>query len=655
MIILQPSRTTFWRTVFAVTSLLPLLSIWQTLDYAPGIGVDLSASRSWMGLIIGLGSISLLSLLFLTSTWSRYQERILSLAESPERLPRWISGLLLAISLIGFTIAPRFPLLSLLSGIGWIRVLIFWLFSLLGMLALRSLRREIPQLNALIAFALCQSVLHILLLQWQRVTTYPFAMGWSETSRFYYPSLFLSEHIYGAKYPWPILHPTLHLLLTPPYLFNAPLWFHRFWKVALSYGLIAAVVPALMKRIFIPNRATRWLVAIWMFLFLYMGPVYFHLTLPIIIVLLGFSSQNNQRTWFAVLLASIWCGWSRVNWYPMPGSIAAVLYLMEMPFKGKNLWSYLAKPAAWFIAGTLTAFASQRIYIALSGVPHEYFYTSLTSDLLWYRLMPNASYSLGILPAALLASLPAWIAMYSVIRSRRADWHPLRLVLIFSALFVLFLGGLVVSLKIGGGANIHNMDAYLSLLLIVFVYLVLARYRDEDGKIPLPVPMHWLLAASLIIMPAWSYLKFDVGVPIYDVARTQNVLASLQDEVDQVNARGGEILFITQRHLVSMGMLRGVTLVPEYEREDLMEMAMANNLQYLGKFQKAMEDQRFALIVVDPLNFTIMTRNRSFGEENNVWVTRVMRYILCYYREETLFPEDDIALYVPREEGRQCP
>jgi len=655
MKIIQPSRITFWRFVFAVTALLPLLSIWQVLDYAPGLGVDLSASRSWMGLIIGLGTISLITLLFLTLTGSRHQERILALIESPERLPRLISGLLLVISLIGFTIAPKFPFINLLAGIGWIRVLIFWFFSLLGMFALKSLHRQIPWLNALIAFAICQSVLHILLLYWQRVTTYPFAMGWSETSRFYYPSLFLSGHIYGSKYPWPILHPTLHLLLMPPYLLDAPLWFHRFWQVAIRYGLIAAVVPALMKRISIPNRATRWLVAIWMFLFLYMGPVYFHLTIPLIIILLGFSSQNDRRTWFVVLLASIWCGWSRVNWYPMPGMIAAVLYLMEVPFKGKTVWSYLVKPAAWFITGILTAFASQRVYIALSGVPSEYYYTSLTSDILWYRLLPNASYSLGILPAALLASLPAWIAMYIVIRSRRGDWHPLRIALIFSALFVLFLGGLVVSLKIGGGANLHNMDAYLSLLLIVFAHLVFARYRSEDGEVPHPVPVHWLLVVSLIIMPAWSYLKFDVGFQTYDTTRTQNVLSSLQGIVDNVNAQGREVLFITQRHLISMGMLQNVTLIPEYEREDLMEMAMANNLQYLGKFQSDMENQRFALIVVDPLNFNIMTRNRSFGEENNVWVTRVMRHILCYYREEVIFPEDDIALYVPREGGRQCP
>src|SRR6185436_19027178 len=151
---------------------------------------------------------------------------------------------------------------------------------------------------------------HLLLVYWPRVTDYPFAMGWSETSRYYYPSLFLSDKVYGQEYPWPILHPTLHLLLAPPYLFDAPLS--------------------------VQGSPTRWLVGLWMFLFLFMGPIYFHLTIPVVILLLGFSSQNDWRTWVAVILASIWCGWSRLNWYPMPGMIAVVLYLLEVPCQGKN-------------------------------------------------------------------------------------------------------------------------------------------------------------------------------------------------------------------------------------------------------------------------------------------------------------------------------
>ncbi len=175
--------------------------------------------------------------------------------------------------------------------------------------------------------------------------------------------------------------------------------------------------------------------------------------------------------------------------------------------------------------------------------------------------------------------------MFIVVRSRKNDWHPLRLILIIAALFVLFVGGLVVSLKIGGGANLHNMDAYFSLLLIIFAYLIFARYRPEDGGVAQPVSLHWLLIISLIVMPAWSYLQFNIGSVNYDAAQTQNVLTKLQGYIDQANASGGEILFITQRQLLSMHMLNNVALVPEYEREDLMEIAMSDNTSYLEKFR----------------------------------------------------------------------
>jgi hypothetical protein len=133
------------------------------------------------------------------------------------------------------------------------------------------------------------------------------------------------------------------------------------------------------------------------------------------------------------------------------------------------------------------------------------------------------------------------------------------------------------------------------------------------------------------------------------------VLTSLQNYVDEANAQGKEILFITQRHLISMHMLENVTLVPEYEREDLMEIAMANSTRHIITFREDLEDQRFALIVVDPLNYVTLARERSFAEENNVWVTRIMKHILCNYRQEAVFPADEIALYVPQTGERQCP
>ena len=393
-----------------------------------------------------------------------------------------------------------------------------------------------------------------------------------------------------------------------------------------------------------------------MVLYLFQGPIYFHLAIPLILMLWGYSTQNNRRTWIFLVVASIWSGLSRINWYPMPGILASVLFLLEVPYQGKRFWRYLLKPVLWTGIGFGIAFFTQRIYITLSGIPNpEFFYTSLTSNLLWYRLFPNASYSVGVLPAALIASLPLCIAIFLALRQRRGEVHPLRLGLIFAALLVLFAGGLVVSMKIGGGVDIHNLDAYLGLLLIVTAYIVFRRYAPENNKSILPLSLHWSLAILLLAVPAWFLLGSNGAFKTYDPTRTQEVLDQLQARVDTVNAQDGEILFITQRHLISMHMLEDVHMVPEYEREELMEMAMGDNQEYLQIFRADMESQRFEAIVVDPLAFRLLGKNYAFGEENNAWVRRVIKHILCNYQEDVIFPADQIAIYVPQENTRQCP
>jgi len=530
------------------------------------------------------------------------------------------------------------------------------MFSVLGMWGVKSFRKEIEWHGALMVFVLPQALLQLALINLPLITAYPFAMGWSETSRYYYPALFLSEKIFGEKLSLPILHPTLHFLLATPYLFDAPLWAHRFWQVFLRFALVGLMIPALMQRLSIENRALKIFMGLWMFLFLMMGPIYLHLTIPVLILLVWFSLQDSRQTWLALLLASIWAGTSRINWYVMPGMIAAVLYFLEVPYKGKNFWRYISKPALWFFVGTLTAYVSMQVYIAFSGIPNpESFFTSLSSPLLWYRLLPNESYAFGILPAAVFVSLPMWIALYAQLRFRRADWHPVRLLFILAALLALFLGGLVVSLKIGGGADLHNFDAYFTMLLIVFSYVVFARYTPEDGSAAQSIPLKWGNVMSIIVIPILFLTQTNIGFKTYDESRTGSVLESLQEKVDQVNAEGGEILFITQRHLISMGMLENVTLIQEYEREELMEMAMSNNEEFLEIFKQDMQAQRFDLIVVDPLTFKILARRRAFSEENNVWVRGIMRPILCNYQLDVSFPEDEVALYMPQEGERECP
>ncbi|MFZ5818714.1 MAG: hypothetical protein ACOYYJ_02345 [Chloroflexota bacterium] len=666
----QPSRLIFWRSLLAVSAVLPFLGIWQLLGLARELDVAILASQSWMGLLLALGMTGLAALLALTLALRsssgpacfRARERILDWLEIPARL-RWPGVPLLLMALPGYTLfflVP--PIQNLLGDLGWVRCLVFWAFSLAGMYALKMRREGLPWLTAWLVSVTCQTAFHLLVNHLTGITAYPFAMGWSETSRYYYPSLFLSEGIFGTRLPWPILHPSLHLLLVPPYWFDGPLWLHRAWQVFLRFTLLGLTAFTLLQRLDVKGRALRWLAWAWMTLFLFQGPVYFHLTVPLILILWGFSGRDSRQTlrlgsaqaWLAVILASLWCGLSRINWYPVPGLLATVLFLLETPYNGKRPWRYLLEPVSWTVVGMGIAFATQRAYIALSGIPDpRFFYTSLTSNLLWYRLLPNASYFLGVLPGALLASLPVWMGMGLILR--RVRLHPLRMGLILAILLAFFLGGLLVSMKIGGGVDIHNLDAYLGLSLVVFACLVFARYAPEGGQPARPISLPWSLVALLVVVPAWFSLQLGGGFKVYDAARTQSVLTELQARVDAVNAQGGEILFITQRHLVSMRMLEGVTMLPEYEREELMEMAMGDNQEYLQIFRADMEAQRFDMIVVDPLTYRLLGRNYAFGEENNAWVKRVMKPILCNYREEVIYPEDQIAIYVPQEGERVCP
>ena len=652
----QPSRITFWRSVLFLTVILPFMAIWDLLRLAHELDVVMLSSKPWTGAISILGIGELAALLALASTCFRTRERTLSLLEFPAQL-RWLGYPFITLSLTGYTIIFTLPASrDLLGSLGWMRFLIFWMFSLMGMYGLKAIKKKISWLTSLLVVVVFQTSLHLLVTQLSNVTSYPFAMGWSETSRYYYPSLFLSKEIFGTRLPWPILHPSLHLLLVPPYLVDAPLWFHRFWQVFLRFALLGLTAQALIWRLSIKGRVFCWFLWIWMVLYLFQGPVYFHLAVPLILILWGFSVQNNRRTWIFLILASIWSGLSRINWYPMPGILASVLFLLEVPYQGKKFWRYLLKPALWTVVGFGVAFASQRAYIALSGISSpNFFYTSLTSNLLWYRLFPNASYSVGVLPAALIASLPMWIASFLTLRQRRTDFHPLRLGLIFAALLALFVGGLVVSMKIGGGVDIHNLDAYLSMLLIVTAYFVFRKYTPEKGENATSFTLPWSSIVLLIAVPAWFLLGSNVGFKSYDPAHTQSVLEALQARVDDVNAQGGEILFITQRHLISMHMLNNVKMIPEYEREELMEMAMGDNQDYLQIFQADMQSQRFVAIVVDPLSYRLLGQNYAFGEENNAWVRRVMKPILCNYQEDAIFPADQIAIYVPQKGTRQCP
>jgi hypothetical protein len=705
----------YLRAILIVTLLLTLAVLYELVwpVYESGI---LFASRRWI-VILGLGIFGvLLELILLAILGSAQNYKVFILLETATRTAgrlRWFNLIVYGALIALYSIVLFGPWGEHFQYLP-VRLFLFWALALAGSFLLKAwslcqskdFRRT--WIEFLAAAFIISAFSHQAASFAPNISTYPFTLGWSETSRYYYASLFFSKRIYGVSVPPTVLHPSRYLMLAIPFLLpHSPLWLHRAWQVLLWFVTPLLTGVVLIRRLSISDRLLRWLLLLWIFLYIMIGPVYYHLLVPIIIVLLGFSAdprraspRNTLISILSVLLASAWAGISRINWFPVPGMLAAALYLLERPFRSapttkpasqlRAILLYIYKLIIWVIAGTATAFAAQAMYIWWSGNPPGEFTTSLMSDLLWYRLLPNPTYSLGILPGILLASLPLILLTLGKMITDQDNlpawryYHPVRWLGLAGILLVLFAGGVVVSVKIGGGSNLHNMDAYMLLLLVISTclsfdsairdprissdklfksrqlerdVLLSGAERSDSGE---RQRTSWRIQQSALFLAVLVPVAFTLitrgPAPISpeekDIAKGLKRVESLVEEKSQ---HGGEVLFISNRHLLTFHYVEGVALIPDYERVFLMEMAMAGNSEYLQKFREDLKNHRFALIVSEPLYTRQKDESSVFGEENNAWVKQVSQYILCYYEEEKLARQVHIQLLVPKPEEGICP
>ena len=498
--------------------------------------------------------------------------------------------------------------------------------------------------------------------RWSGVISYPLSMGWSEGSRYYYASLYFSKWIYGKSFALSTLHPTRYLLQSIPFLVpSLGLPFHRFWQFLLWIGLTAGTAIALSRRAVPPaEKAFRWLLAGWYFLFLLRVGVYYHLEPMAMLLLLFVTRKQPGRSLLAVIAASLWAGVSRVNWFPVPAMIAVAIYLLETPIHAgslsfRRLAQYLAQPAMWVIVGLASALIAQAMYIPLSGNANnlEAFGSSFSSALLWDRLWPNETYPPGVLPGILIVSGPLLVLLIVSTARLWKQIHPLRWLGLFAMILVLFAGSLVVSTKIGGGGDLHNMDAYATLLGIVAVFFVGRRVQTEADE-PAAVVGPWAVFTYALVMPLLFLIPLLSPYPKFNAEASQ---AAHDQLVATVNSLGknGPILFINERQLVTFGDV-DVPLVPDYEVVTLMEMAMSGNQPYLDKFYGDLADHRFAAIVATKQNLGIKEEG-PLADENNVWNSLISPYILCYYQPSVLVEADisRIQVYVPAANASNCP
>ena len=490
------------------------------------------------------------------------------------------------------------------------------------------------------------------------VSTYPFSLGWSEASRYYYASLLFSKSLYGEKLAWSFLHPSRYLLQSIPFLFEGlPLWFHRLWQVFLWISISAVTSLALANRVARKKSFLYISLAAWFFIYMFQGAVYYHLQISVLIILLGVKNKRPRLSFVAVILASLWAGISRLNWIPVAAMLAVFLFLLEEPVSDyRNLWHYLRKPVLWTVTGIGAALASQSYYVVLSGNADSIasFGSSFTSLLLWYRLFPNSTYQIGIILSTVLISVPLIGVIVFSLREKKLHWHWLRLLGLWSMLLVLLVGGLVVSTKIGGGADLHNMDAYIILLGVWASYMFTQRSASEILRVKPVSSFHWGWVISLIIVPLWMSLEAMNPMPVYDMEYAERSLNTLRNTVTEVTRQGDEVLFINQRHLLALGLVENTHLVADYEILTLMEMAMSGNSVYLNTFYQDLQEHRFGLIITSSHFLGLKERDKSFAEENNAWVKKVGEHLLCNYRLLFEIKKERLYFFVPKEEQGTC-
>jgi hypothetical protein len=512
------------------------------------------------------------------------------------------------------------------------------------------------------------------------VTSYPFSLGWSEGNRLWDYSLFFGKRLYAysaTDVPSAYLDIGRQLIGGLPFLLpRVSILGERLWIAAMG------VLPYLLLGFsaFWPyrsmNAGASSLAAIWSFMFLAQGPIHSPLLLCAALVAIAWRLPLGPSA-VLLLISGYSAEVSRFTWMFAPALWIAMLELASATAVGSRIagrgWRRALLLAGAGIAGAATGIISGTL--ASGGTSLGTATAASTSQaLLWYRLLPNATYGNGILLGLAIAAGPllVWLIVARV-RAWKLSW--LQTLSVTLPLVAFLAVGIVVSTKIGGGGDLHNLDMFLIGLVFATALVWMAVGADALTEIGQSSPWLRLLTMLLIAVPAYqplitlrplsfsqdaAWLGVLTGVDrardmgsLPDDAAVRSNLEQLVTAVQKAQP-SGEVLFMDQRQLLTFGYVQNVPLVAAYEKKLLMDQALSGNRGYFQGFYKDLAAHRFALIVSSPLRTPIRDSEYGFGEENNAWVAWVAKPILCYYQEQDTLNDVKVELLVPRGMPADC-
>ncbi|MEA3350818.1 MAG: hypothetical protein U9Q82_09375 [Chloroflexota bacterium] len=582
---------------------------------------------------------------------------------------------------------------------------------------------ELINLRSLLLASLLVGGVFILAKSLITVTDYPLSLSWSEGNRIWDYSILYGRDLYNYPPDQRIeayIDRGRQSLWGLPFLFaNVSIVHVRLWSAlvfTIPYALLGwSTFRALAGHI----KEWAWL-GVWIFLFLYQGPIYTPLVLSAILV----AGARRKPLWIGlplIYLAGYYAQMSRMTWMVAPALWAIIIALVDgisEQDNGSFGWREWGKIIASGLAGFLGGFGIERgwrrisFYLgqasadealglspsipasdlaepALSAAPITNMGVSGISDqpLLWERLWPNPTCGTGLIIGLLLAVAPVIILLVYLIRTKRWNlnrWQKLGIFVILSAFLTV---GIIISVKIGGGSNLHNLDMFLIGLVFTAAlawenggYELLTKLLIIQSPCPHPSPLTegegttssppggglrwgserlhplWIKSTLLlaVMIPAFMPLIKAAPLELPPDDKVEWTMELLSAETKRITSEGEEILFMDQRQTLTFGYFGDVPLVPEYEKKKLMDKALSGDMEYLSSFYADIASQRFALIITDPQRVRYADEDEGWGAENDVWVRWVTEPLLCYYEPIYTIKKTSVWFLYPRADASDC-
>ena len=633
---------------------------WNTYQSLTHVRGWVSPKLKIYALLYGIGLLTLLAsgilIIFRPSGFDRLKARFINIRQGNRLLAYGLGGLVVLVpSIMVFTT----EIFSLQTPEGhpvifpMMRILVFLVCNVLAGFFLTKSENKLLAFSPLALSFLISGTVFILVDNFKDVTSYPFSLTWSEGNRIWDYSLRFGKDRYihpaGEKIR-ALIDPGRQTLWGLPFLYSdVTIRGMRFWN-AFLFTIPYALLGWILFYKSSDNKHLWGIAGLWCLLFLYQGPIYTPLILAAILV----AGTRYFPIWVGfifVSLAGYYAQISRYTWLFAPAMWAGMWSLLRgrVNHKGRLASRVWFRSLTLVAAGLVGGYFFPLLVESKNRLSAEGVSSAVTHHpLIWSRLWPNATYPPGIVLGLLIAVLPVVLTL--VFLHRKGVWNTnmWQKVALVGGLAA-FLGvGLVVSVKIGGGSNLHNLDMFL----IALIFSTAGAWEQASSSSWVQKPGFsrlGLFILAAIILPLWWPLVTALPreLPPPDAAKI--ALRGIQQQVSQAEERG-EVLFMDQRQLLTFGLVDQVPLVDEYEKKRVMNKALGGDEVYFSNFYQDLAESRFSLIINEPLQtYLYQEEERNFASENNAWVRFVAEPMLCFYQVQKTYQEVGVELLIPRE------